>query len=73
MLFRNEMNGNINLNYFLIKKIVLCIFFLILIIFSLKKYYKSLVCNFGYFCCFLFCVRCDFMMWNFYKMMGVFL
>lgn len=73
MLFRNEMNGNLNLNYFLIKNIVLCIFFLILIIFSLKKYYKSLVCNFGYFCCFLFCVRCDFMMWNFYKMMGVFL
>lgn len=66
MLFRNEMNGNINLNYFLIKNIVVCIFFF-------KKYYKSLVCNFGYFCCFLFCVRCDFMMWNFYKMMGVFL
>lgn len=71
MLFRNEMNGNINLNHFSIKNTVLCILFLTLIIPSLKKYHKSLACNFGHLCCLLFCARCDSMTWNPHKMMGV--
>lgn len=71
MLFRNEMNGNINLNHFSIKNTVLCILFLTLIIPSFKKYHKSLACNFGHLCCLLFCARCDSMTWNPHKMMGV--
>lgn len=41
MLFRNEMNGNINLNHFSIKNTVLCILFLTLIIPSLKSIIKA--------------------------------